>query len=384
MYHQINLNIELQFLIYLIVVIMGIQLSFFFLYRFYMIKDIHLPLNRVLLAFGSFIFLIVVGPLFIQISRNFIDEGLFDEIIYRFGWALTIGATVVPSFFIIRKEFSVIIDLTIAKILMVLDFLPLILLLFIDTIRSPFFFTTISLSVLNGLYIIRFMIILIKKSVGKIKKKFKLFFIGTMISLPSLIYAIIVTLQILPPIIQEIVYFLGVGELLIGFIIIYFSVYDFPPFYEFEWRNDLKRLFIINNFTKDCLFYYNFEKNKEEQIKNITFTKNDYVSDIDKIIPGGIIGIEQIVSTITGTLNKKIESIKGKDSVIFIEQGIVSSRLSYILIVKNELESFHHFLNSIRKEFESFFKEILINLDKLSEDKEIIFSSFIHIINNLI
>lgn len=349
-----------------------------------MIKDIHLPLNRVLLAFGSFIFLIVVGPLFIQISRNFIDEGLFDEIIYRFGWALTIGATVIPSFFIIRKEFSVIIDLTIAKILMVLDFLPLILLLFIDTIRSPFFFTTISLSVLNGLYIIRFMIILIKKSVGKIKKKFKLFFIGTMISLPSLIYAIIVTLQILPPIIQEIVYFLGVGELLIGFIIIYFSVYDFPPFYEFEWRNDLKRLFIINNFTKDCLFYYNFEKNKEEQIKNITFTKNDYVSDIDKIIPGGIIGIEQIVSTITGTLNKKIESIKGKDSVIFIEQGIVSSRLSYILIVKNELESFHHFLNSIRKEFESFFKEILINLDKLSEDKEIIFSSFIHIINNLI
>ncbi len=383
-YHQIDLSIEIQFLVYLIVVILGIQLSFFFMYRYYRIKDIHLPLNKVLLVFGSFIFLIILGPLFVQISRNFIEPGLFDEIIYRFGWMLTIGATIVPSFYISKREFSVILNSNIAKILLILGFIPLILLTFINSTQSLIFLISLSFSILNGLYIIRFMIILIKKSVGKIKKKFKLFFLGAMVSIPSLIYALFVALQILPPIITEIIYFIGVAELLTGFIIIYFSVYDFPPFYEFEWKKSLKRLFIIENIMKECLLYYNFETKDDDQTKNINHLRNDYINEIDKIIPGGIVGIEQIISTITGTLNEKINTIKGKDSVLLLKQGKEFKNITYILVIKKELESLNHFINVIRGQFESIFKEILLNLHKLKEDKGILFSSFNLIINKLL
>ena len=86
MLSQIEISKELQFLAYLVPVIIGIQLALYFFFQYRKIQDITLPLNRVLLAFGSFVLFIILGPLLIQISRNFIEDRILYELFSRMGW----------------------------------------------------------------------------------------------------------------------------------------------------------------------------------------------------------------------------------------------------------------------------------------------------------
>lgn len=380
MFTQIEVGSELQFLSYLIPVIMGIQLAFYFFHQYYKIQDIHLPLNRVLLAFGSFILFIVLGPLFIQIARNFVKEGLVYEIVSRIGWGLAFFSTIMVSVFIIKKEFSMIINLKTAKILMILNFIPVLSVFLIPATRSSIFIACIFFVVLNGLYIIRFQLILISRSVGSIKTKFRLFFIGAMVSFISLIFATLVGLRSLPPIINEIIYFIGVGVLFIGFIIMYFSIYNFPPFYEFEWRENLFKLYIINQRNYSCLYHYNFiqEFEKNRVIDQKLSIKRDL------IFSRGIIGIQSIITIITGIKNEKINKIKQGDFHIFLEYGVNPSSITYVLIVKRDLTSAHHLLKTVRIQFEDFYKEILLNLDNLKQEQEKLFESFDIIINRIL
>lgn len=374
MFTQIDVGIELQFLVYLIPAIMGIQLAFYFFHQYRKIQDVHLPLNRVLLAFGSFILFIVLGPLFIQIARNFIKDKLIYEIVTRMGWGLAFFSTIMVSVFIINKDFSMIINLKTAKILMILNFIPVLSIFLVPSIRSLIFIVSILFVVLNGIYIIRFQLILINRSVGGIKRKFILFFIGAMISFVSLIFATLVGLRSLPPIINEIFYFTGVGVLFMGFIIMYFSIYNFPPFYEFEWRENLFKLYIINQQNYSCLYHYDFA---------LEFDKN-HSNNRDFLFSRGIIGIESIITLVTGIKNEKINKIKQGGLHIFLEYGENPSSITYILVVKRDLISAHHLLKTVRNKFEAFYKEILLNLDNLKQEQEQLFESFDTIINRIL
>ncbi len=360
---QIEYGKELQFLAYLVPVIMGIQLTIYFYTQYKKLEDEDLPLNIILLAFGSFILFIVSGPLFIQIARNFIMNGLIFEIVYRIGWALAFFSTITFSRFIIRKEFSLIINIKVAKTLMMLNCIPILCVFILPSLLSPIFIGSILFVVFNGLYIIRFQIILIQKSIGKIRVKIKFFLIGTLISLVALVFASIVGLRVLLPIINEIVYFTGVLVLFIGFLIMYFSVYNFPPFYEFEWRENLIKLFIINS-------------NDYKTLYHLDLVQNSHSENIDRIFSKGISGIEKIITLITDTKTERINKIQQDDFLIIFEHGKVPLPLFYVLIVKKDLISSKHLLRIVRIRFESLFKEILLNLDDIKEDQEKIFINF--------
>ncbi|MBY9014295.1 MAG: hypothetical protein KGD68_01250 [Candidatus Lokiarchaeota archaeon] len=367
MFVQIEYGKELQFLAYLVPVIMGIQLSIYFYTHYKKLKDEDLPLNIILLAFGSFILFIVIGPLFIQIARNFIVNESVYEIVYRIGWALTFFSTIVFSRFIILKEFSLIINLKVAKTLLILNCIPVFCVFILPSLQSPIFIGSIFFVVLNGLYIIRFQIILIQKSIGRVRAKIRFFLFGALISLVALVFATIVGLRVLPPIINEIMYFIGVLDLFIGFLIIYFSVYNFPPLYEFEWRDNLIKLFIFNPNNFKTLYHLDLVQNSHS---------NNYSENIDRIFSKGISGIEKIIALITNTKTERINKIQQEDFLIMFEYGNTPFSLIYALIVKKDLNSSKHLLKIVRIQFESFFKEIILNLDNIEEDQESIFTSF--------
>ncbi len=380
MFSQIQIDKEIQFIAYLLPVMIGVQLAIYFFFQYQKTRDKNLPLNRILLAFGSFILFIILGPLLIQISRNFIENHILHEIVTRIGWFFSFFSTISVSFFIITKEFSTIINIKIARALMILNFVPIVILFLVPSLLSPFFISSIFFAILNGFYIIRFQIIMISKSVGSIKKKFKLFLFGTLISFFALIFAVFVGLGVLPSVINEIFYFTGICELGIGFIIISFSVYNFPPFYEFEWRNNLLKLFIIDQKNKNCLYSYDFiEKLKERNDQN-----QDLLYEFNKLFSKGILGIDTIIKTITDTKDKSINKIEKGESHIFLEYGQPPFSLTFVLIVKVDLISTHHLLKSIKSRFESFFKEILLNLNILNEESSQLFRSFDNIMNQIL
>jgi hypothetical protein len=108
----------------------------------------------------------------------------------------------------------------------------------------------------------------------------------------------------------------------------------------------------------------------------LDLVKNSHSENIDRIFSKGISGIEKIITLITDTKTERINKIQQDDFLIMFEYGKVPLPLFYVLIVKNDLISSKHLLKIVRIRFESFFKEILLNLDDLEEDQEKIFISF--------
>jgi len=382
MYFQLDPIIELQFLFYLIPVILGIQLAFYFFYQYYKIKDINLKLNRILLSFGTFILFMVFGALIIQIARNFATDPLLKDIIYKIGWSTAFFSPIALELFILTEDFGKIINLKLIIILMILNAIAIVLSIIAPTTRSPIFFVSIGLVILNGINIIRFEIILIKKSVGKIKKKFKQFFIGTITSLMAIFFAIIVGLGVLKTLaLQLIIYYIGVSILLSGFILIFFCVIDFPPFYEFEWRENLLKLYIVNRENYKTLYDFDFYKTRLSKIKN---SKDEKTKLSDNLMSSGLIGIDIIISKITGTEEKEINKIKHEDSYILLDYGTDPFDLIYALLIRKDSLSTTHLLQNIKRQFESFYREILLRLASFKKNQELLFGSFDVILNGLL
>lgn len=384
------LLIEVEFLYYLIPVIIGLQLAAYFIYQFYKIRDVNLRLNRILISYGLFSFGIIVGAFFIQIARNFLT-GPLEVLFYRLGWGFSFFSPIGLSVFILTtKEVHQMFNLIIIWALMILNILAVLfsVLTYDPNQQVPLFrilfVVSVVFVVLNGVNLLIFQALLVRKSVGAIKVKLTEFFAGMIISLMAPVFAILVGMGVLPFGINEIVYFIGVTLLLAGFIVIFISVYDFPPFYEFEWRDSLLKLFIINQKNNTCLFFSDLAEflQKVKDLKEIDSTPREGTTD--KYFSGSLMGIEEVISQLTDTRSEKINLIKYEDSYILIEYGTEPDYITYVLLVKKELLSIHHLLRTIRKQFESFYREILLELDTLKGNQELLFGSFDVLLKHII
>ncbi|MGV9198922.1 MAG: hypothetical protein ACOC44_13880 [Promethearchaeia archaeon] len=177
---------------------------------------------------------------------------------------------------------------------------------------------------------------------------------------------------------QDILFFFGASLLIIGFVLMFLAVYDFPPIYEFEFQDSLLKLFIINENNNLCLYNCQFkEPSRGESEKE---------KELDKVFSGGIIGIDGIVSAITDTRDQKLNKIRLGDIFILLEKSgdSVKRPLIYALVVKKDLNSTHYALNEIKNQFENFYGEILnSDLEMIGSGKTQLFGSFDVIIKNI-
>ena len=104
----------------------------------------------------------------------------------------------------------------------------------------------------------------------------------------------------------------------------------------------------------------------------------------DRLLPGGIIGIDSIISTITKQAKRGINKIHHSDVYFYIEHSDHPiDYVTFVLVVKKDLKSFNYFLQLIKEQFQSFYSEILINLQKYKNQFEF-FSSFDVILNDIL
>ena len=376
MLFQLDPIIEFQFLYYYLAVILGIQVSIYALYHYLKNKDANLKLNRILLSFGAFTLFCIFGAFFLVIIRLFDYPPELEQLISNVGFAFVMFAPIGYGFFIAIKEYSKILNLKLTRILMLLNLIPIIVVLIFSS-NSLMFRITIAFMVIDALNVIGIQIKLIKISLGQIKKRLIEFFLGEVLALTALVFAANVTFKFLPiPTLQS--FFLGTSVLILGFIVIFISSYNFPAFYEFEWRDNLMTFFIINEITATLLYSYDFiVEGKKSALSN---ESTQYFSS-------GLLGLENIISTITLTKDQKLKQIKHGDALILL---IYSSNqtipIIYALVVKKDLNSFKYVLNTLKNQFESFYKEVLLNFEKLNlkDNEGQLFKSFDLIINDIL
>jgi len=202
-----------------------------------------------------------------------------------------------------------------------------------------------------------------------------LILIGNILSIVSLFSILEIITDINRSEYITIIFFIGASLLTVGFILSLGGLYTFPAFYGFKWEGNILKLFIINQKNNVCLYSRDFSKIKSEPKQR----------DYEHFFSVGIIGIDMILSEITNTQGETINKIQQPDSLILLEYGSgISSQIIYALIVKKDLKSNRYFLKTIKNQFESFYKEILRELDNIKGNEEQLFGSFDIIIEDLI
>ncbi|MHA1147978.1 MAG: hypothetical protein ACTSR8_07000 [Promethearchaeota archaeon] len=368
MLFQIKFIVEIQFIYYYAAVLLGIQISIYSIYLYFKNRDANLKLNRILLSFGAFTTLVLSGAFLLVINQLFELSRDTEKLFANLGFAQILLAPIGFIIFIIHKDFSKIVNNKLASIFSSLNLIPIIA-VFIFSANSLLFQVTLIFMILNSFYIIFVQIRLIKISMGKIKTRLIQFFIGEILGLVALVFAAQITFNIIS-IPKEIIFFIGTTILIIGFLIIFMSVYNFPPFYEFEWRENLLR-FIVFSLKYNLVLY--FREFNNERDKNVDVVKEVYSKEL--------VGLDEITAKIIADQEAQLNLIRHGDFLLLLERNLLDPNpIAYVLVVKKDLSTYRAFIKILREEFETFFKEVLMSFEEIEFNKNkqsiIIFQSF--------
>ena len=374
-----NLIEEVQFLAYFIPVMLGVELSVYFFIQYAKTRDTQLKLNRILLSYGTFTFLIIIGALIEVTVRLYFTQPdgtrtATGELWFKIGFIMICLTPIGFLGFIAINDFKELMNLKVVRLLLVLSIIPIIVMFTIGT-SPPWFPISIGFTAINAIYLIWFQVRMIQKTMGDVKIRFTRLLVGELIALSSLIFAMGV---VFGEAFKVLLFFIGVFVLTTGLLIMFIAANNFPKFYEFDWKFNLLRLFIIDATYNEFLYAHNFKKNADTETQD---------NERDDLFTGAISGIDDIISTITDSKTERISKIEQEDSYIILEYGGTEQfPIIYALLVEKDLASMNGFVNTVKRQFEAFFKDILYNIHEIEDPSKInqFLGSFDITLSNLI
>ena len=362
--------------------LIGYQISFYFLYQYYKIKEEKIGLNKILLAFSLLFGLGVSGI----VIRNYNSYYINDVILNNFFLYFThiIIAVAVSSFLLIisSKSFQIIININVTRAVSIYTIVISILIFVIQIKSIQFIFFIISI-ILGYFYLIFFHLKLINRSKGKIRKRIILIFIGEVLLISNILIGIEETVVLI--FLQHMPFITLISNFVILFALmtILLCVYKFPIFLEFNWDKNLIKLFIVNTQNFEIIYTFNFTEEIER--KENTTKKPSEIIESDYFFSRGIIGIKDIISGITNKKEEGIEKIRRGELLILLKNGDAPlSFVLYCLTVKKEMNSINYFLKTIKNEFQELYKNIILSFEDLQGLENKIFSSFDNYIKSII
>ncbi len=379
MLHSITYLQEVKFLLVLLLLILGCQVAAIFFYKFYKLKDENVKLNRILLSYG---FLISMGMLCMYLLTYvtlFVIDPVLSEILRKIAYISVMLALVAFWFYIGSKEFKDLISSKLARLFSVLSIVPIFAILLLETNAQEFIYVFV-LILIEGVFMVIFQVKLIKNTFGNVRNRFILIFAGALIILVSMLLGGNTALNIfsVSEEVFHLIFFLSVSSMFIGLVFIYVALFNFPPILEFKWKESLLKLIVFNQENYSVLFTREFsieDAHAGELVKESS----------DQLFTGGISGIDSIISSVTNTEGAKIKKIKHGSSFILLEYSSKYENIpiTFALVVKEDLNSIRYFLFSLKEQFESFYKEILLNYAEIEGNVQQLFGSFDIILNNL-
>jgi hypothetical protein len=376
--------VEIQFLVYTIPVMLGIELGIYFFYQYKKSRSTKLPLNRVLLSYGWFTIFMVNGAFFLVVNR-LVAQG--NNVLYaQIGFTTIFLAPIGFMAFILIKESGKLINLKLAWVITIASFTPLVL-LFVLGNKNPVFMASIGITALNAISVITYQVRMIRASMGDIRRRLVQLFTGEILALLALAFAFIVVFaSTIGDSLRIIIYFIGCSFLITGLLVMFYASNDFPPFYEFDWKSNLLKLFVIDQTNNQFLYARDFStKAKPTPASAPAEADRDMLRD--ELFKGAISGIENMLATVSTSSQQRLSEIDQGGSSILLEYSSAGlSPVTYALVVTKDLSSLRHFEKAIKAQFEAFFSGLLKNLDRVVKvgKPERVFQSFDIVLNNML
>jgi len=364
-----------------IAMVLGYELSIYFFLLYKKVKNNKLTLNKILLGYGFFFLSIVTSLLFSTLNTYYFSDSNYSNFLNILTiLSLTVGIVLFLSI-LTSQEFITATNKLIIWILILFDLIPSILIFFYDINSISVQISTLSTSI-SIIYIFYVQYLLIKRSAGSIEKRLKLILLGEIL----VSFGLLLNREgawFYPFLDNSILKIISLPPLLAGFGLLLISIYRFPAFYEFNWKDDLVKLYIIDRDSAKTIFSYDFKQQEQDQEDLIPQYDLESLKASERVLIGGLIGIDEIISEVTDSKTKKLDKIKQGDYVILLNyQEISSINFVFCLMAQNDTFSINHFLKSLTDQFFVFYKELIQEIKKLDLNPEQLFSSFNLIIKN--
>jgi hypothetical protein len=264
---EILTDLHLPFLI--IALILGYQISLYFFYLYFKERKNKLELNKILLAYGLLYGLSLSSVLLRTLNAYFIEDINIERINILMSYGLIFGAAISYLICISSKGFDVIIKTRITKFMIIVALVIIILIYIFNQNIIQLFFIFIG-SFIAAIFLLIIHYRLIKISVGNIKKRILLFTIGSGIILIGVILEADEIIGFYSEELQIASMIFSAPIFLIGELIIFLGLFQFSVFLEFDWKDHLLGLYIIDRESLTLLYKHEFhDLSKQPQFREI-------------------------------------------------------------------------------------------------------------------
>ena len=358
-------------------IILDYQLAIYFLYLYGKHRKDKIGLNKFLLAFSNLFGIGATSYLFLVIGSFYIPNSNLAENFIRIGVSLLQGGVLVVLLILLSKPFLSLINSRVVKIVSALSGISIIYLLFFY-VKPLGFFPSILIGFIGGGYFLYFQTKLVKLTSGTVHSRLLMTLVGEItfligLFLGSSLPSISVLFQV-----REILYFVGIFVVNLGLLTIFYGTFKFPGVLEFNWKNNLLKLYVIDARNLYELYSYDFNK-----LRSLT---GDYNNDKNNPINSiGVVGISDVFDEITKTYKNRVKIIKyGNFSILLEYEADTKSQFLFVLFVDKNMKSLQLFLKKVKTQFLNSYGGLLANFDIVDKFRETIFSGFDVILQNIL
>jgi hypothetical protein len=181
---------------------------------------------------------------------------------------------------------------------------------------------------------------------------------------------------------KDILYIIGSYVVNFGLLLVLYGTIKFPGVPEFEWKNKLLKLYIVDARNLYELYSYDFSKTKfiADEVKQAY--ENDVHNPLNSI---GVVGISDVFDEITKTYHNRVKTIKyGKFSILLEYEEDPKSQFLFVLFVDTDMKSLELFLKKVKNQFLTSYKSLLTTYDIVERFRESLFSSFDLVLEKLL
>jgi len=354
-------------------IILDFQLAIYFLYLYYKHRKDKIGLNKFLLAFSNLFGIGATSYLFLVIGSFYLNEGYLTELFIRIGVALLQGGILAVLLNLLSKPFHTLINLRVVKIISVFSGVSIIYLLFFY-VKPIGLMPSISIGFIGGAYFLYFQTKLVKLTSGTVHSRLFITLIGENIFLIGMFFGSVLPNMPISLDLSAIFYLIGSYIVNIGLMVIFYGTFKFPGVLEFNWKNNLLKLYVIDSRNLFELYSYDFNKIKNLAGEPESQFHNEVKNSINSI---GVVGISDVFDEITKTYQNRVKTIKyGKFNILLEYEEDPYSQFLFVLFVDKNMKSLQLFLKKVKNQFLISYKSLLDNYDMVDRFRGTIFSNF--------
>ncbi len=354
-------------------ILLDFQLALYFLYLYYKHRKERIGLNKFLLSFSHLFGFGATSYLFLVIGSLYIQDILLARLFIRIGVSILQVGILAVLINLMSKPFLTLVSSKVVGVICIISGISVIyvLFLYVDLIGI---FPSILIGLIGGGYFLYFQTKLVKLTSGTVHSRLLIILIGEIIFLIGMLHGS--GLPNIPELfeLKDLLYLIGCYTVNLGLMIIFYGNFKFPGVLEFNWKNNLLKLYIVDARNLFELYSYDFSKTRsldDESEPSHNTQENTQINSI------GVAGISDVFDEITKTYQNRIKTIKYGDFSILLEyEEDPKSQFLFVLFVDKNMRSLQLFLNKVKDQFLTFYEGLLTNYDIVEKFRGTIFSGF--------